>query len=94
MPAAPGALAIASKGAGLRARVAPLKHVRLVARAYIVNAGASYWDQHTIIDAAAKAGGLPATTFLEYTPIRGGKQLAASLPSGARPRLRHTRARR
>ena len=46
-----------------------------------VDAGASYWDAPTILEAADKAGGLPATTFLEYTPVRGVKQLTATLPA-------------
>ena len=39
-----------------------------------VNAGASYWDAPTIVAAADAAGGLPATTCLQYEPVRGAAQ--------------------
>ena len=48
-----------------------------------VDSGASFWDASTIVETADAAGGMPATTFLEYTPSRGAKQLSAELPSSA-----------
>ena len=58
-----------------------------------VNSGASYWDASTIVEAADAAGGMHATTFLEYTPSRGTKQLSAELPDSAPKVATFTRTR-